>query len=514
MHNFFIYFILAIFLILSPADVLAFFLPHDYPAIYIHTTGRVFFFIAMMIIAIYIYRFNLLKEKQWVNFLIAIILFALWDVMVFLGRFKDFTLLGSKEGFEYFKRVILIDNPIDYLFLITRFDFLVLDAGMLFYYLFLKNQIADKLEKKQETLLPFLFIVPYFPIFLTQIVGSIVFVILSSLCLHQSISLYKKDKDNVMWNYMIWFSSSFFAYSISRMFAYFLQHFLISSGEGEYWEIFKPFIGSINTIFFFWIGFVSLFFLMVYKSYLRIQDEENKLQRVNLDLIQLNRELETLVAERTMALMGLTVADKVRNPAVLIGALCKRIVKKEEKLNRDLMDIIDECKKLETIVGEFENLLKSRQNVFEYADLNELINSIIYILEQELTEKQIQLELRLSSQPMRINLQRNLLKAAIYHVIRNSIEATPPGGIITITTEQQSEQIILSIMDTGRGIHKENLEKIFDPFFSTKELRFGMGLPLVKQIVNEHLGELKIESELGKGTTVKMIFPVRWKPQK
>jgi signal transduction histidine kinase len=60
------------------------------------------------------------------------------------------------------------------------------------------------------------------------------------------------------------------------------------------------------------------------------------------------------------------------------------------------------------------------------------------------------------------------------------------------------------------GISEEYIGRIFDPFFSTKLYRFGMGLSLVRQIVSEHLGEIKVQSEVGKGTTFTMIFPVRW----
>lgn len=503
---------LSLFLIAIPSNAFGAFLPHDYPAIYIHMIGRAFFFIAMMVILSFILHYNLQKEREWKYFLISILFFAVWNLMVFVGRLQDLQMIGETEGWQYFQRMVLVDG-IGYFHYLMRFDFLALNAGMFFLYLSLKSHLQKPVEITKQTFVPAI-LLPFLPILLVQTVGAIIFIVLSSLCLIISIQLHRKEKDNILWNYMMWLSASFFVYSVSRGFAYIMQHLLVASGNRDIWAHIAPISGSMNTIFFFWIGFISLFFIMIYKAYLKIQDEENKLQRVNLDLMQLNKELETLVAERTMALMGLTVADRVRNPAVLIGALCKRIVRKDEKLNGDLLDVIDECKKLETIVAEFENLLKTRQSVFEYADLNELTISIVYTLDQEASNKQIKFVLKLSEEPMRINLQRNLLKAAIYHIIRNAIEATPSGGQIIISTAEESENIVLSITDTGRGIHQENLERIFDPFFSTKELRFGMGLPLVRQIVAEHLGELKIISELGKGATVKMIFPTRWKPQK
>ena len=73
------------------------------------------------------------------------------------------------------------------------------------------------------------------------------------------------------------------------------------------------------------------------------------------------------------------------------------------------------------------------------------------------------------------------------------------------------DKIILSISDTGYGIPDGEIDNVFKPFFSTKERGFGMGLPLVKQIVSEHLGDLVIESKAGQGSVFRMIFPTTWR---
>jgi signal transduction histidine kinase len=66
------------------------------------------------------------------------------------------------------------------------------------------------------------------------------------------------------------------------------------------------------------------------------------------------------------------------------------------------------------------------------------------------------------------------------------------------------------IADEGTGFKKEDLDKVFDPFFSTKENSYGLGMPLVSHIIKEHLGEIEVESEEGKGTVFKLSFPIRW----
>lgn len=230
-------------------------------------------------------------------------------------------------------------------------------------------------------------------------------------------------------------------------------------------------------------------------------------------LEELNHELETLIAERTMGLMALTVADKLRNPATVIGGICKRLIEKEEvpdRLRGSLKNIMNEAEKLEDIVRDFETLLKSRRSIFKYEDINKIMEGILSVVKREAGEKGVKFEVSLSEQTLKINAEKNLLSIAILHLVRNAIEATPDGGRVAITTHEEGNNAILIISDMGAGIPREDIDKIFDPFFSTKAQRFGMGLPLVKQIVSEHLGEIRAESELGKGTVFKIILPLRW----
>lgn len=269
------------------------------------------------------------------------------------------------------------------------------------------------------------------------------------------------------------------------------------------------------------IGFYTLFFAIIFfiidirftGLYNRIDSDKKQIDSINADLSELNQQLETLVAERTMSLMALTVADKVRNPATVIAWTCKRLLEKEkvpEKLCENLQDIIGESGKLEAIVRDFELLRKSRQSMFSFEDINDVVNAIAPIVEKEAAEKGLNLEMKLSERPLKINLQKNLLRVAILHVIRNAIDATSERGEITVMTSGGRDSVVVTVSDTGAGILKTDLEKIFDPFFSTKRFRYGLGLPMVKQIVLEHFGEIEVDSEPGKGTTFKMIFPVRW----
>ncbi len=275
-------------------------------------------------------------------------------------------------------------------------------------------------------------------------------------------------------------------------------------------KVVAVFIG-IYTVFF---GIVFLIINARFAGlYNTIDSDRKKIDDINTDLSDMNQQLETLVAERTMSLMALTVADKVRNPASVIAWTCKRLLKKKDipdELYESIQDIISESEKLETIVKDFEVLLKSRQSLFRFEDINEIVKAVLPIVEKEAAEKGLRISVNLWKQPLKVNVQKNLLRVAILHTLRNAIDATAEGGGITIATSGDRESVSITVSDTGTGISEADLERVFDPFFSTKRFKYGMGLPLVRQIVSEHLGEIKVESELGKGTTLKMIFPVRW----
>lgn len=226
-----------------------------------------------------------------------------------------------------------------------------------------------------------------------------------------------------------------------------------------------------------------------------------------------NQQIETLVAERTMSLMALTVADRVRNPTHVIEGVCRRLVEREEmsaKVREGMELIGQETGKLNKIVDEFQDLLKSKRSLITFEDLNTVVADVASLIQKECIRQGVFLEVNLCKDHVKINMQKNLLRAAVFQILKNSVEATPPGGSITVSTAAGADMIFLKISDTGLGISQEDVPRIFDPFFSTKTHRFGMGLSLVKQILSEHLARIHVDSELHKGTTFTLEFPVNW----
>jgi PAS domain S-box-containing protein len=230
-------------------------------------------------------------------------------------------------------------------------------------------------------------------------------------------------------------------------------------------------------------------------------------------LERFNQELESLVAERTMNLLAMTLADRVRNPASAIGATASRVLRKTEysqKTVDDIRLILSEAEKLDSIVKDFHDMLKKRQPLFHYEDVCGIIKDVLPVIEKEAARKHIDLSVDLPEQPLKINTERKLLKIAFFIILKNAVELTPDEGRVSVLVAGDGSRVKVIISGNGYGIPKEDIDAVFEPSSRVYGQRFVMGLPLIKQIVSEHMGEMTVRSEIGQGTTVFMVFPVRW----
>jgi two-component system, sporulation sensor kinase E len=99
------------------------------------------------------------------------------------------------------------------------------------------------------------------------------------------------------------------------------------------------------------------------------------------------------------------------------------------------------------------------------------------------------------------------MKQAFYNVIKNSFEAMSRHGVLHIRTDRDETHVLITFTDTGGGMSAENISRIFEPYFTTKDTGTGLGLLIVRRIVREHGGELSIQSEQGKGVTLTIRLP-------
>lgn len=226
-------------------------------------------------------------------------------------------------------------------------------------------------------------------------------------------------------------------------------------------------------------------------------------------------------AESLAALTTLTagVAHEIKNPLGSIG-IHLELMKKEmngkqkietRKVRENLLIIKEEVERLNRIVMDFLFAVRPMNAELEYDNLNRVVRELLDFMKFELEEAGISLELKLAEPGPQILMDERYMKQAVLNILKNAISAMPEGGILRVGTSQRGNDLRLKVSDTGVGIPDENMEKIFEPYFTTKDFGSGLGLTLVYKIVKEHMGDIEVNSKVGEGTTITLSFPI---PQK
>ena len=121
--------------------------------------------------------------------------------------------------------------------------------------------------------------------------------------------------------------------------------------------------------------------------------------------------------------------------------------------------------------------------------------------------REVRLKIGLDGTPLIFSFDPDLLRPAILNLTQNAIQASPPGSEVEIRAASKEDSIEITVSDHGEGIQPQHLENIFNPFFTTKPTGIGLGLAIVSKIVDEHRGRIRVESELGSGTTFAITLP-------
>lgn len=141
-------------------------------------------------------------------------------------------------------------------------------------------------------------------------------------------------------------------------------------------------------------------------------------------------------------------------------------------------------------------------------NLNKILNELYESVKARCDEKGVELKLMLDDLLPEFEINDEKLYSAFLNFITNAIDAVSEGRSVEISSQKNGENAEVTIADTGSGIPQENLDKIFEPFFTTKDEGTGLGMGLAYSIIKSHRGDIKITSEVNKGTSVKIILPI------
>jgi len=214
----------------------------------------------------------------------------------------------------------------------------------------------------------------------------------------------------------------------------------------------------------------------------------------------------------TLGQMVAAVSHEIRNPLGVISSTAELLQKKEEgnPANAQLAQImVEEVKRLNRILTEFLEFARPQIPTLTPCQPTEIVDKVLTFLTPDFQHHGIEVIKSYQDKPT-IEADPDLLYRAFLNIAINAIQAMPSGGKleVKVETEINEKGVIISFSDTGGGMSEETLAKIFTPFFTTKEKGSGLGLPIVKNIIENHGGKVTIETEEGKGTKVIIFLPL------
>ncbi len=262
--------------------------------------------------------------------------------------------------------------------------------------------------------------------------------------------------------------------------------------------------------------FIFMFFIVVIallSMWLLYHDQNRHLAGI----VEIERQLEK--AERLSALGQLAagVAHEIRNPLNAISMATQRLKRDfvpsdPQKVDdfQNLSGVIkDEIKRLNGIIEEFLTFSKSRRLELSNFSVTEVLQKIVSLIREEASTRGITIETKWRETPALISMDINKLQQAFFNLIKNAMESITEaeGKIIIMVNKEGKNYIVVSISDTGCGMTAEEIERIFNPEYTTKEKGLGLGIPLACEIIRGHGGDIRVISRKDKGTTFEVVLP-------
>src|SRR4030043_653757 len=208
------------------------------------------------------------------------------------------------------------------------------------------------------------------------------------------------------------------------------------------------------------------------------------------------------------------IAHEIRNPLNFISLSIDHLRKKfspREKAEKEQFEslvtsIKHEIQRLNKLVGDFLDYGKSLRLNRQGSDLHTIIQDVVALVSAKAEKDAIKIQYYNEGLP-RLSLDPELIKTCLFNIILNAFQAMPSGGEITVGSRMSNATATVIIADTGIGVSRENLSRLFDPFFSTKSTGLGLGLAMTKRVIEDHGGKGDFQTTEGKGSTVTISLP-------
>lgn len=205
--------------------------------------------------------------------------------------------------------------------------------------------------------------------------------------------------------------------------------------------------------------------------------------------------------------MATTIVHDLKNPLITILAFSKRIQEGKGNLDKAVHAIWDSAQNMQKIVESTLDFARPIQLDIKEEDLTGIINKVFNSCKIKAEVSGVTLSLKVSADPLKIAIDSHNMERALMNLVSNSIEASSAGQNVLISAEKVKKDFVIRVIDEGVGMDKEVLENVFVPFYTKKKKGTGLGMPIVKKIVEGHSGEIAILSRAGQGTEVIIKLP-------
>ncbi len=231
----------------------------------------------------------------------------------------------------------------------------------------------------------------------------------------------------------------------------------------------------------------------------------NPLNALHIHLQLMEREVNKLKAVSTPKPAVTPISRRPRAPWASGGEATQTIA---HKLEQYLGVAKGEINRLDYIITQFLQALRPVPPQLRLTSLNEVVLKTLELLHPELENREIAVKTRLGRQLPLAPLDPTQIQQVLVNLIKNAMQAMTKGGALTLQTGEGTDGTWASVSDTGGGISQEQINRIFEPFYTTKKKGSGLGLMIVQRIIRAHNGRIEVESHLGRGTTFRIWLPL------
>jgi two-component system, NtrC family, sensor histidine kinase HydH len=254
-----------------------------------------------------------------------------------------------------------------------------------------------------------------------------------------------------------------------------------------------------------------------------LRHSENALRqerdKVTESMDQLLRTQERLLTSERLAAIGEAAAHlshEIKNPLMLMGGFARQVQRSlpEDDDRREKLEIIvNEAKRLELLLLDVRDFTRPPQPQLTETDLNHLVLEVVDLFQEQYATHNIERQLILDPAMPKCMLDANQIKQVLLNLVKNAVEAMPDGGKLNIISSVENDMARIIVADTGTGMTQEVLKKLFHPFFSTKAKGTGLGLAVCYKVIQDHGGEITVQSLLGHGSRFSVHLPLSQPPK-